>query len=177
MMNIKCIIILASLCFYACLAAREPDYEEISDKIVAKVVNIISKKYHMEPTSIYGELFERVNAVGANFQINRPLTKDEARQIIVDCAEIFLTQYNNNLKVRPFLKNYPFTKTNLKINIFIQDKKGNTIYHPEIGMVSLFLDNVVYTTLEKGKVFDDYKTKTKEPYEEAFNIVKTGNKI
>jgi len=86
-------------------------------------------------------------------------------------VELFLHNINGNKEIIPYLYDNPFTYKNLEFRVFILDKDGSDIFHPNLGLVSLTQrGTVTFVTYKKGalcsRVID-----IEEPYEETYKIV------
>lgn len=147
------------------------DYVVMANKITKQVADKISANYNLESIGVTSGLADCVNVLGLSFQIKGPVTKEFLRKILVDCVEEFLTLINGNERLRPFLKNYPFTANEIEIAIFVVDERGESIYHPEIGVANEFKGTITYRTSEKD-VLAGYKSKVVEDYDTALKIVK-----
>jgi len=59
----------------------------------------------------------------------------------------------------------------LELSVFILDKDGSDIFHPQLGLVSLTQKGTVnFVSYEKGTLCD-YASDIEEPYEETYKIV------
>jgi hypothetical protein len=97
-----------------------------------------------------------------SFQYFQEVDVQEARELVVYAIKEYLTDINNNEKVRPYLHEYPFTAKNVEIRIWI--------YNPDRS--ELPRDKVCYTSsingiLEYYLSSDPYQTFYEETYEEA----------
>ena len=151
------------------------EYVVIVDQITADVAAKLANRYNMRVIGIGGGLAGGVNRLGLSFQIRGPLSKEQLRAIVVDCVEEFLLPINTNERLRPSLKNYPFTANEIEIKIFIVDKSGRRVHDPEIMIAKEFQGTVEYLTVDKDAKFG-YKSSTEEDYEEALKIVRDGFK-
>lgn len=148
------------------------DYVVRADKITANVEAKLVKRYSMRVVGRTGGMIDYVNVLGLSFQIHGPLTKDKLREILVDCVEEFLSQINSDEKLRPFLKNYPFTPKEINIAIFVVDDTGRKIYDPSITVASAYHGKIWYDTVDINDNFG-YKSSTEEDYKTARKIVQT----
>jgi hypothetical protein len=136
--------------------------------IQGTVAKKMTEKYHMFCVGFSARMPENViNNLGLSFQIHRKLSKEEAREILLDCVHTFLTAVNTNEEIRPFLKNDPFTPSNISISIFIQGRNGQDIFDPDLGIVHAMNGFLDYGTYEKGTKIPKIQSKVKETYEEA----------
>ena len=58
-----------------------------------------------------------LETVGLQFEMKSMLNQDQARILMVDCANEFLNNFNECEEIRPFLKRYPLKADNLSIII------------------------------------------------------------
>ena len=178
------LIISTFACFMLCYSLNQgvssvdnqyipADYVVIADQITDEVAAKLSKQYNMKLIGSTGGMAGCVNVIGLSFQIRGPLNQETLRKILVGCVEEFLTPINANERLRPFLKNYPFTSHEIEIEIFVVDARGEEIHDPEIGIATAKHGGLRYHTKarEPGYLFG-YKTTMKEDYNAALKIVK-----
>lgn len=147
------------------------DYVVQSNQITKEVSDRISKRYNMKVIGVTAGLMNCVNALGLDFHIQGPLSKEQLRIILVDSVEEFLTLLNEDERIRPFLKEYPFPADGIQIAIFVKDKERNSIYYPEITVASVYNGKLFYRSKEKD-VISGYKLTEEESYETALKLVK-----
>jgi len=146
-------------------------YSDIASNIIAKVGKKMAKKHKMDFIGTSGGMIDCVRMVGFSFEINRPVSRDEARYLIVDCVEELLKAFNENEKIRPFLMNYPFTEENVDIAIYIDHPQWSGAHEPNAGIVGIYTDKyIVFKIRDKpaGKLVE----MTQEFYPEALARVK-----
>jgi hypothetical protein len=150
----------------------KPDHVAIADKIRAKVAKTLIKRHNMDWIATSAGMMGSVYMIGFSFQINHPMDRNEARCRLVDCVEELIQAVNENVEIRPFLKNYPFTTKNVKIAIFISQPDGTNVYDPDFSVVSICESNeIIFYTNEPNKI--PYKNEYHEPYQEALSLVKS----
>lgn len=149
---------------------------EYMNRIVNDSIKQLSKRYGLLPIGRGGaEKDSKSKSEYVAFHLHQKLTKEEARILIVEITELFLHNINNNKKITPFLYDTPFTYRNLEFAIFIYNKDGSDIFHPNIGLVSLTRRGTVnFVTYEPGTLCD-YASDMEEPYEEAYKIATQGS--
>ncbi|SPJ31698.1 hypothetical protein [Candidatus Protochlamydia amoebophila] len=99
-----------------------------------------------------------------------PLNKKESETLIVLITEEFISEVNSNEMIRPYLRDYPISNTNVDMGIVNYDFKGNVIETPNVAIVCTDKDKIVY--FYKGpKDIYDYKDE-RESYEEALKKIK-----
>jgi hypothetical protein len=105
-----------------------------------------------------------------------PLTEEEARKLIVNCVNDFLTAVNNNQQLKPLLRDYPFTANNIDLTIFNYDKNRSLYQYPSIAIVNASKGKVSFFTKHESIKYG-YHTEKYETYDEAIAILKKQNKI
>ena len=148
-------------------------YNKYMNEIKSDVARTLEKRHNM---CLIGEgtgAMHCVEMLSLSFQINRILTKENARKIIVDCVNEFTKKVNAHVKIRPYLKTFPFEGA--QVTIYITDKNRRNIYDPEIGVVSYREGEITYYTDDPENKWK-YKTKIKETLEEAMQILQSENK-
>jgi hypothetical protein len=166
------IAIIISLFVYA-YSKEDPylsDAEKGVNTLLAQAAKQLEKKYHMKVIGEGAGMPRRViNLLILSFRINGSLTQDEARKLLVECVEEFLQIANSDEKIRPYMKNFPFTPENLDLSVFIYDKNGQDIYNPALGLAASRHGKLFYKTYNKGSF--GYASEIEESYEEALKIV------
>ena len=165
------LVLCFSIVFLGC--GREDKDIRIANGIIKKTSKELEEKYSMYTVGTGMSAMYEIKNLSVEFQINKVFDKERAREIIVDCAQIFLKNVNENEKIRKYLIQYPFTAENIEIAIFSKYPDGKIVYYPIICVVSLEDGNVVYRTQEENK--NVYKTKEKETFEDAVRIIQQGN--
>ena len=98
-------------------------------------------------------------------------TVEEGRDIFVKLKERFVEVINQHEKLRPYLREYPFTPARAQLMIDFCDEKGVT--NTDGGVARIMFTNkkyICYRTIKlKGSQPEDLFV---EPYEEALKIVK-----
>jgi hypothetical protein len=178
----NCFKILRALCVFSLFLsvhvnAASYDFARVKNTIKAEVAKKMAKKYGMQCVGEGGKSINCLCWVMLAFEIRRPLDRDQARIIIMDCAEELLTAFNTNKKIRPFLKDYPFSPKNIDLQLFISQKDGGDIYDPDISVVSIYESNEVkFMTVDPHRRFG-YKNQFTENYQDALKIVKKAKQI
>ena len=113
---------------------------------------------------------KKYKTMGLCFQIQRPVSKEEGRKLLIDCAEELLSQINTHPDFQQFMHEYPFTVKNIEIVMYVSTETGGTIYHPEIAIFSLVNGQLCYRTNTPENRYIFF-SKEKETYEEALRII------
>ncbi len=91
---------------------------------------------------------------------------DEAREMILDCAQEFLKKINDTPDFRPDMKVYPFKAKNISLAIFNYEKDGTPIRFPYISTISLSGGKISYNSYG-DKIVLPFVREITETYEEA----------
>ena len=165
------------LCFFFLFIScnTPPNYERMSDKIMSEYIKEIKKEYGFRQNIIGGGMMGAVNLVTIGFSIQQNVDKDQGRKIAVECVEKLFKKYNENEQIRPFLKNYPFNTSNIKMYLGFVDKEGDRVDKKYIALITVGNNAVCYSKYdpETKWFFDDQE----ESYDEALRIVEAEKTI
>ena len=150
-----------------------------------KYVNEIIKNFEREAGKEYaivaigsgGSMPFDVETIGVRFVADRRATIEDARRLIIALKEKLASAVNQNEKLRPYLREYPFSPLRSDISISFCQKDGKPYLDGGVSFVSVGKgDRIYYHTENSSTHKDEYLLQ--EPYEEAVKIVKTkGDKI
>ena len=167
---------LYGLATYSPYELKHLKEEKIANQVLTKLAGQLAKKYHLKVVGHSAEMPEGIiNKLGLIFHIYQSLTREEIREILVDCVEAFLIEINSNKEIRLYLKVYPFTADNVSIILGIYQTNGKNIYDPEISSAWASRGKLRYATEEKGQKYG-YKNEYEESFEEAEELVKQSKK-
>lgn len=172
----KFFIKLFSLIFFLSLTdsgmAKECNDSFVYAKM-SKAIRPLNKKYHMSSCGIGGTWDDGFTSL--ELMLDRhgdKLTKDQARELIIDCAQTFISSMNKETKISPHLKNFPITFKNVSLIIINYDYSGNYVTYPYISSISLTSDSG-YISYKMVDPIDHCKfvSRETESYDEALNIL------
>ena len=139
----------------------------------------IGEKYNMSLCAVGGgmdHLENKINLMSPGFQrIGPELTEREARKLIIQCLDDYLTVSTAMKNCAPFSKNFPFQKENIEMIIFCGTNDHPEAFHPFICMVSVNKGKITYRTRDKDDELR-YKSRKFESYDEAVAILKNEKK-
>jgi hypothetical protein len=143
--------------------------------VVSNVLHRSAEKFQKQyPISPIGTLIGMpggiVEKLGLDFQSKRLLTKEEVRNIVVRCACDFLREINADERLRPLMCIYPFTLEHIDITIYNALEDGSYVCDPEIGVASIWNNQIVYTIWGDTETLD-VKRKVKESFKEAQAVI------
>jgi len=91
--------------------------EIATDQIFNSFVKEMREKHQLRCHSIGGKVQGRVEEVGAKFQLIKHTSKDEAQKLLLALTERLVEKLNQDEEIRPYLIEYPFSTTRIKIRI------------------------------------------------------------
>lgn len=147
-------------------------------QIVYQIINEtsleLSKKYLLRPIGL--GVNKGYEYLEISFQIFEPLSKDEARIILLDSVRIFIENVNNSNKLKPYLKKNPYSIEEVGIVIYIRGKNNEDLVHPRISIASLTRGELRFSTNDPENLMK-FKERTKETYEEALAHVEKARQL
>ncbi len=172
------IILLLGLTVIGCDKGGEPNYIRMSDRIVNQYLKDMKDLYGLNCFGCGGGFLNKVNEIIISFKIQGPKNREELRELVIKITEDLLRRYNDNEKIRPYLKNYPFTDRNVRIGILLTDEKGISFHNKgadkeRLCAVYQFWGSICYQILNEEKPY--LQDVFEETYEEALSIVKNNN--
>lgn len=160
------------------LTHQPNEYEEEIDALLADFANDLQEQYGLYRYSIGGNLMNGIQDIGATFDIYQFVTRDEGRQLLLEVSDKLLTTLNNNEKLRPFLKEYPFPASLLKINLRFEQSKYASLPDIRIKNITLNENKITYNQeithpLKEGQFFrsTEHAVLAIETYPEALKII------
>lgn len=148
--------------------------EKMVNKFLTRNAKKLQHKYGMNPIGTNVAMPGGVlKVLGLDFQIQKPLTREEARILLINISKEFLTAINENKKILSLFKESP-TISSIGITLFILDTHGDELYDPNLGIVAISEGKLEYITLVK-KQNQEIKDKYIESYEEALLLTQQSN--
>lgn len=123
-------------------------YEDELDALLSNFVEEVQDEYGLYVWAIGGNLTHGIESIGATFYVYQLVTQEEGRQLITEVTDKLLTSINNNEKLRPYLKEYPFPASLVKIKL--EFKESRYFSFPNVRMIKIILDEnkITYTKEE-----------------------------
>ena len=170
-------------CVIACLAwqnlnlNRAPG-DKFTNQVISRVSKKLSKKYGLEISAIGGgEDKEGIWRITVHYHYyGAPLDLAKSRAIMVNIIELYLNEINNDEKIRPYLKNYPFLITNLNLALITNQIDGQWCFDPYMDTIGTMGDTIDYNTRDAENRLK-YKNTIVEKYEDALRIVKENGQL
>jgi hypothetical protein len=163
-------IVFFLIIFVICCSFKESKHCQLSDKIFFSYNKELLKNKHLFLIGSGGGMMDDIKKVNAYYVSFEKMNIEEARRLYVEVAEGYMSRYNENEQIRPYLHNYPLTIGNFKISIGFEDE---TRKYRDQGLVAVVFNGknnrIVYCTYDHEK--EKFVDLLKEPYETAQAIV------
>jgi hypothetical protein len=148
------------------------NYEIYVDEVIKSFANEMFREFNLICIGDGGRMPYDVETIQVDFTEYKRRSIEEARKLEVAATERFLKIINDHEKIRPFLREFPFTPK--RVQVCISFNKKNDTYYPG-------KNNVAYMSLINGKIYyrgydsDNQKLVDlfEEPYESALKIIKS----
>lgn len=155
-----------------CYHANTP-HEADMDRLFDSFCEHIFRKKNCYTLSFGGKIGDNVEELSIKLLCKRRASLEEARILEVNVTEKFLSMINNDLALRPYLKEYPFPASRVRTCIVFTDKDNCHYTNGGIATVLQEKGKVVYT-IERppiGNRYLDPSALAQESYEEAQRVV------
>ncbi len=113
---------------------EEAIYEKYVDEIVNPFVRDVKNKYGLVCIASGGTMPRNVERISLRFNFYQKTSLEEARELIIKLKAELISRVNAHQKIRPFLKEYPFTWVGADIAISFY--KPKTVSHYLDGSVA-----------------------------------------
>lgn len=151
-------------------AYESPPHVLVAGKVRAESAAKLAKKYNMSICGTGGSMMESVEEIGIAFSVDRPLKKEEARELTVKCVEELLYDINASEELRPYLAVYPFEPRRVEMKLFIHTPSGGNVYYPNFSIVSNYKGSITY--LGRNSAEENlFQYREDEIYEQARELV------
>ncbi len=157
MIRIFVVFILCFLCF-SCTEISDRDErssgrekEAVVNEILEKVANQIKDEYQLGPFGSGGQMMSQVEMLHLAFVYRKPLTVEEGRRLVLAAMHKFLDGINKEIRIHPYLANYPFSPENIEIEIFVQNQKGLPFDSSDVEIVCCRKGNCIYKKVDRIK--------------------------
>jgi hypothetical protein len=135
-------------CFILCSLLSSCSRISIEEKHVHNIINRFNstqeRQRNLYAVGIGSSIPENVEKFIIRFKSQEYLTQDQARNLMVHCANDLLISINSDREVRPYLHHYPFTSEDIDIMICFVDDHDQLLQYPFIGLVSI-ADGKIHT--------------------------------
>lgn len=144
-------------------------YTDLPGKVAALFAKQVRKEDGLHVACVGGAMMGDIQMISLCAQAEIKLTLPEFRGLIVKECQQFVAMVNENIAIRPYLHDYPFTSHNIEIMYLFQASKGGKIKFPYASGAMLFDGKIVYTFYDENE--KSIKPEISETYEEACGIL------
>jgi hypothetical protein len=133
---INLILGLIFMLLFCSFNSESEDYEKLADKITYKIAKQLLIEKNMYLIGTGGQMMDDIQMMAMSFEVCRPLNVPKARQLLISAIQKYLSEINNDEKIRPYLHQYPFTDKNIQIDFWIRNPDGSRVALDKIYYVS-----------------------------------------
>ncbi len=147
------------------------DYETFANHVTRILIDEVKRDlgYPCEMTG--GSMPRDIENITVGFAVYEKASVDRAREIEVEITERFLRIINSHKKIRPFLREYPFTSKGADIELNFYDRRKRDVQSGDcVSFVFRAHDKIFYISSEPRTY--DLEEIASESYEEARKKVK-----
>jgi hypothetical protein len=103
------------------------DSEFLDSQATKQTLLELEKRFHLIPVAVGGGSMSVVRLLDIDFNMEQMLTMEEARQMAVESAELYLKNINGIRELRPFLAEYPFPVKRLNLSFMLMDPETRNV--------------------------------------------------
>ncbi len=169
-LTIRNLFLISGLILLSSFGIREANYCKTARQIVSKYVKEFAIPRRLMLSGRGGAMMDDIQEIFLDFLSFDKLNVEEARVLYVEMMEEFLCRINAHEKIRPYLHNYPFEESNVKLRIGFDDSERKILADGHVAQMSIAKNHILYfAAFDPDK--DDFYSLHREPYEEARKIV------
>jgi hypothetical protein len=163
------LLFLCSGSSYTSIQQRSKDSFQIAQYQLSETAERLEKAHQIV---YFGNgMKEKFRCLELYFHVHRKLSKDEARELLLACAEEFMDDINANEELRPHLLEFPFTLKNVGICFAFMDEAGTEFCHPDFSRAAWCFGKMEFVTKDPNKN-GGFKQIDEETHEEALALIK-----
>ncbi len=122
--------------------------------IVGKINQVVSQKLRLkEDLYLVGtgaQMMDEIKMLALDFDYAQEVDLKAARNLLVVAIQSYLDEINQTKEIRKYLKNYPFTATNVEIGIYVHKPDGTKVSKDKLYYLSA-INGVLYYYLDDPK--------------------------
>lgn len=143
-----------------------PDHSVIAKNVVIKFNKDIAKNKGLKMANYGGGMIRGIERYLIDYDCTTKLTVNQARELLVDFTESFLT-YVNSSEAVSYLYKYPYDENDFNLHINFVNSPYKFVNDGNLAKVHLYNGWIWYAEYDSD-TFNDIK---KETYAEAYEIV------
>ena len=125
-------------------AHKTTPQEEAFDEVIYMFAKEMESKYGFECWNIGGRINDYLEEIGVNFVFVHRAMQEEAKEFLILATETLRRFVNENVKIRPFLKEFPFLSDRIKMTIEFTKRNHVPYYDESIEKVGLEGNEIIY---------------------------------
>lgn len=165
---VRLIIFSVGLIFLGAQLESKEYVKYVSD-VTASFAREIEAEFNFYCCGDGGSMPNDVEEIDVSFITERKMTLEEAREVEVYMVTRFLELINAHEKLRPFLREYPFSPQRVSVSVSGRDHTDRHFSDGSVASVFLCKGNLCYYSCDP--VSGHLKSLQKEPFVEAVKIV------
>lgn len=111
--------------------------EMLANEISFKVAAQLKNANNLGLIGLSGGTMDHIRMLGLMFNYHKEIEIEEGRELLMKAGTLFLKTINEDKRVHPYLKNYPFLATNIEVKIFLNNKNGIEFGAEKLSVISL----------------------------------------
>src|SRR5271154_2141431 len=138
--------------------------EKLANMILKKMAAKLKADRGLIPCGSGGGTSNGVRMLALSFDYRKPLTIETGRELLVTSVVEFTKAVNQEVRIRHYLKNYPFEPKNIEVRIFLLNPNG-TVIDTGLCVISACRGSLCYNV--RPSKDESFITLFEETYEEA----------
>lgn len=164
-----CILLLA-VCSCGYFGYQPSPHIEHANKLAARCSRAYKNEYQLVQIASGGGMMDGIECIVRDFESSRKIGVEEGRRLFVNGIELFCSMFNQDLTIRPYLRNYPFGQKNIHLTLaFVDPIYFNPYPRPYVSLI--FCEHGIIFYRAYNPQTQDYGDFYHESYEEAVRIV------
>lgn len=146
-MHLKTFLIVGCI-FSAC--ARPPQHVRCVDEVTKSFSEIVRNERALIALGSGGYFTQKsVAGVYADFELERAYTQAEAKELLIGTVQKFIGHVNQSEKLRPFLKKYPISASEVSLSIAFVNSEHKPL--SGLAQIHLYEGKIYYSTFDPSK--------------------------
>jgi hypothetical protein len=119
---------------------------ELVDKLLKETGNNLKSEKNLQLIGTGSRMMNEIKMLGLSFRMNKPVTIQEARNLLIYSVDTLVSKINHDEKLRPYLIKQPFTAENVQIRIFIDNGSDSYLNSEPLYLISALEGELNYQT-------------------------------
>jgi len=151
---------------------QSPTFAKYVKEITSRFKKEMKKEHQLISEGGGGGFLKDVEEVAVFFIAYRPASIEDARELGIIATERLLAQINSNEKVRPFLRECPFTSKGTNIMISFYEKRNT--YQTNESISNIIINNNKLSYYKYDRETEKLIKIFSEPYEDGRKLAMIG---